>query len=50
MKLYPRIKRQLLAAVRRSWRKHGSVRGAAAELGMPESTFHDLLSGSKRAR
>jgi len=41
--LYPRIQRQLRAAVRRAYRKQGSVRKAAEFLGMPRSTFHDLL-------
>jgi len=43
LKLYQRIQSQLRRAVRRAYRQHRSVRRAAEALGMPRSTFFDLL-------
>lgn len=48
MKLYPRMQRALRLAVRHAYREHGTVRAAALALGMPRSTFHDVLTGKWR--
>ncbi|HEY6037093.1 MAG TPA: hypothetical protein VIV58_22595 [Kofleriaceae bacterium] len=45
LKLYPKMQLELARAVRRAYRELGSVRAAAKSLGMPRSTFHDLLTG-----
>lgn len=36
--------RALRREVRAAWRRHGSVRAAAASIGMPRTTFHDLAT------
>lgn len=47
---------RLLAAMRKAARAHRSVRAAAAAIGMPKSTFHDVATrhripvGGKAAR
>lgn len=41
MTLAARQRRERDAAIRRALRKHGSVRRAAAVLGIPKSSLHD---------
>jgi hypothetical protein len=49
VKLYQRVQLDLARAVRRALREYGSVRTAAAAIGMPKSTFHDYMKkGRKR--
>jgi hypothetical protein len=43
VKLYQRLFRDLDVAIKRAYRKHKTVRAAAAALGMPRATFHDRL-------
>ncbi len=42
MTIYDKIQYQLHRAIRRAWRKHRNVRDAAAAIGMPRSTFHEV--------
>lgn len=42
--LYPASFVMLVRSVVDTYRRHRSVRAAAAELGMPKSTLHDVLT------
>jgi len=50
MKLYQRIGKELRQRVRSAYKRHGTVRIAAASLGMPRATFHDWLRAERTVR